>query len=105
MRIQLLKRGYYSSIRHTLHIYSVDIILLHFLKNQIQFTPTLIVSVKFFRVCDSEHDAGKKSTDNNAQKGCIEGGISFFHLQSTFSTTTPALTRRSTPSVSLYSSR
>ena len=46
MRIQLSQGCDHSGISHTFHINGVDIMLLHFLKYEIQLAPAIIITVE-----------------------------------------------------------
>ena len=114
MRIELGQRRNNSSISHGLHINGIHIIPLDFLQYQIQFPPTVVITVELLSAAGNLDDYQCRQYANDhteyGRQNCIGPVIHLFHNkrppgQSTCSTSIPALRRRSTPSVSLYSSR
>ena len=104
MRVEFRKGGYDSGFRHLAVVDRIDIILVNLVQDEVEFAPLSglhVVEVLFLALClDGKHC---KIADDDSKHG-DEYRVYPFHLQSTFSTSIPALRRRSMPSVRRYSS-
>ena len=80
MGIELGQGCHYGSIGHTLHVNGIDIILLNLLENEIEFSPSVIVSVKL--LMESGHldgNQGKKHSQEYSQERYDDCYVNSFH--------------------------
>ena len=75
MRIQFCQSSYNGCVCHSFHIYSIDIVLLHFLKDEVELAPTVVVSVKLLlHLVNPCNQHGSKHSQDDAQE-CNENCI------------------------------
>ena len=78
MRIKLRQGSHNCGICHTFLVNSIDIMFLYLLKNEIEFPPSVVISVKLLVRKHLEHDQGKKHSQDNTQE--CDNDIVFFSV-------------------------
>ena len=80
MGIELGQGCHHSSVSHTLHVNCIDIILLHLLKNEIELSPSVIVSVKLLMESGNFNSSqGKKHSQEYTQERNDDSYVNSFH--------------------------
>ena len=81
MRIQFCQSSHNGGICHSFHVYGVDIVLLHFLQDEVKLTPTVVVTVKLLlHLVDPCNQYGSKHSQDDAQECGDDCIIALLHI-------------------------